>query len=61
VEGLEDRGDLLLVEGLLLEQLTHELVEHVAVVTRTSNASWCAVLDELRDLFVDGPGDVCSE
>ena len=53
----EDRCDLLLVEGLLLEQLEHQVVEHVAVVDQDLPRLVVRGLDQPAHLLVDDLGD----
>src|SRR3954447_4717912 len=54
----EDLGQLLLADGLLVEQAQYELVEHVAVLDQDLPGLVVAAFDEGLDLLVDLLGDV---
>src|SRR3954471_13338429 len=54
----EDLGQLLLADGLLVEQAQHELVEDVAVLDEDLPRLVVAALDQGLDLLVDLLGDV---
>src|SRR3954447_14744891 len=55
---LEDGGDLLLVERLLVHQLEHQAVEDVAVLLEDVEGLLVGVGQELLGLLVDDRGDV---
>src|SRR5690606_31965258 len=57
-DGLEDLGELGLVERLLREQLEHELVEHVAVLGEDLPRLVVRVVHELAHLEVDARGEL---
>ncbi len=54
----EDLGDLLLVEGLLVEQLEDQRVEDVAVLLEDVEGLLVGGGEELLGLLVDDPGDL---
>src|SRR6185503_162249 len=54
----EDVGQALAVDRLLLEQLGHEVVEHVAVLDQDVERLLVGVRQELVDLLVDDRGDL---
>ena len=53
---VEDAGDLLLVEGLLRQQLPDQLVEHLAVLHEHVERLLVGGRDQARDLLVDQGG-----
>src|SRR5581483_10767830 len=56
--GGEDLRQLLLVEGLLLQQREDQVVQHVAVLDQDLPRLVVGVLDQLLDLFVHQGGDL---
>src|SRR4051812_37314116 len=54
----EDLGHLRLVEGLLLQELEHQRVEHVAVLLEDVERLLVRLREELLRLLVDDRGDV---